>query len=173
MSFEIKIQKKKNSQGHGFVQWLSYKSFKSSYQRAVNIQEAKNWSKDRNRSAKHASRSYVGLPFLFYVLDRRVNHVSRGCHILNHLSCSFARNRSQCSAFGLKYRPETQTARVEFTPTHCLSYVYNCDDHSLIHSFFRSSNVWIFIYSLSSLLFCWLLIIEMPGRRHYSLVPIL
>ena len=32
---------------------------------------------------------------------------------------------------------------------NCLSCVYNCDDHSLIHSFSRSSNVWIFIYSLS------------------------
>ena len=33
---------------------------------------------------------------------------------------------------------------------NCLSCVYNCDDHSLIHSLFHSSNVWIFIYSLSS-----------------------
>ena len=33
---------------------------------------------------------------------------------------------------------------------NCLSCVYNCDDLSLIHYFFRSSNIWIFIYSLSS-----------------------
>ena len=32
-----------------------------------------------------------------------------------------------------------------------LSCVYNCDDQSFIHCFFRSSNIWIFIYSLSSL----------------------
>ena len=32
---------------------------------------------------------------------------------------------------------------------NCLSCVYKWDDHSLIHSFFRSSNIWIFIYSLS------------------------
>ena len=32
---------------------------------------------------------------------------------------------------------------------NCLSCVYNCDDPSLIHYFFRSSNIWIFIYSLS------------------------
>ena len=31
---------------------------------------------------------------------------------------------------------------------NCLSCEYNCDDHLLIHSFFRSLNVWIFMYSL-------------------------
>ena len=31
-----------------------------------------------------------------------------------------------------------------------LSCVYNCDDHSLGYTFFRSSNIWIFIYSISS-----------------------
>ena len=31
-----------------------------------------------------------------------------------------------------------------------LSCVYNCDDNSLIRSFFRSSNILIFIYSHSS-----------------------
>ena len=39
-----------------------------------------------------------------------------------------------------------------FNFRNCLSCVYNCDDLSLIHYFFRSSNIWIFIYSLSRLM---------------------
>ena len=70
MSFEIKIQNmmalfndyhKNPSNRHANPLW-TYKKL--------------NWSKDWDRSAKHASRSCVGRPFVFYVLDRRVSHVA-------------------------------------------------------------------------------------------------
>ena len=50
---------------------------------------------------------------------------------------------------------------------NCLSCVCNCDDHSLVHSFFRSSNIWIFIYSLSSCLLNGYIM-----NSHYDQLPV-
>ena len=47
---------------------------------------------------------------------------------------------------GFESRSSLNFFRLNFR--NCLSCIYNCDDLSLIHYFFRISNIWIFIYSL-------------------------
>ena len=61
---------------------------------------------------------------------------------INKWSSQFLRNLSSCKKKAWK------KFRLSFR--NCSSCIYNCDDHSFIQCFFRSSNIWIFIYSLSS-----------------------
>ena len=68
---------------------------------------------------------------------------------------------SQRSWVQIPFKPEF-FFRLNFR--NCLSCVYNCDDHSLIHCFFRSSNIWIFIYSLSYFLFITYSVLLFPGQ---------
>ena len=48
---------------------------------------------------------------------------------------------------GFESRSSLNFFRLSFR--NCISCVYNCDDQSFIYCFFRSSNIWIFISSLS------------------------
>ena len=59
--------------------------------------------------------------------------------------CSYTHNLSSCEIKAWK------KFRLWFQ--NWLSYVYNCDDQSCLHIFFRSSNIWPFIYRYSLVFF--------------------
>ena len=60
---------------------------------------------------------------------RHENTTDHGCYIYSLSSCE---------------------SRLTRRLNNCLSYVYNCDDQSCLHIFFRSSNIRSFIFSLVS-----------------------
>jgi len=54
---------------------------------------------------------------------------------------------------------------------NCLSCVYNCDDQSCLNIFFRSSNIWYFVYSLAWCQKCFVLLLLITDKNIWLFFP--
>ena len=87
---------------------------------------------------------------------------------------SYIRNLSSCAGIAEVMGSNPVQAWIFFRLNfrNCLNCVYNCDDHSLIHYFFSSSSIWIFIYSLVSYNYQWPIVVicDLKKKPAVSLV---